>query len=291
MKYHQFIQAVEAEMKKKTEKHTNVSVRTVVKNNGTCRRGLLLEARDVNIAPTIYLEEYYHQFCQGESIKEIVEEIFALYQKIRFRRPWKEELLRDYGYVSGRIVYRLVGMDANKECLKEVPYVPYLDLAIVFYVLLEINGYGMASMQIQNKHLEMWNVPKEQVYRRACENTWKLLPYEFQTMDAVIEELSGSVDEYGADEMYVLSNKIRSFGAAAILYPGRLSRIGEYLGENYYVLPSSVHETIIIPESASLGKEILSDMVAEINRTEVGKEEVLSDRAYYFDRMHGKLNL
>ena len=89
--------------------------------------------------------------------------------------------------------------------------------------------------------------------------------------------------------MYVLSNRIHSYGAAAILYSGRMEGIGMYLKSNYYVLPSSVHEVIVVPEKAAVEKEELSAMVAEINRTQVEAEEVLSDHAYYYDRKKGRL--
>ena len=91
--------------------------------------------------------------------------------------------------------------------------------------------------------------------------------------------------------MYVLSNRIRSYGSAAILYDRRLEGIGMYLKSNYYVLPSSIHEVIIIPEKAAPGKEPLSQMVGEINRTQVAEEEILSDHAYYYDREKKRLIL
>ena len=118
--------------------------------------------------------------------------------------------------------------------------------------------------------------------RRAYENTGKLLPYELKTMKAVIQELTDTESEDKEDVMYVLSNRSRSYGAAAILYKGRLEGIGEYL-------PSSVHEVIIIPQSAAPGQEELSDLVTEINTTQVDAEEVLSNHAYYYDRKKKKL--
>ena len=129
----------------------------------------------------------------------------------------------------------------------------------------------------------------EEICRRAYENTGKLLPYELKTMKAVIQELTDTESEDKEDVMYVLSNRSRSYGAAAILYKGRLEGIGEYLKEDYYVLPSSVHEVIIIPQSAAPGQEELSDLVTEINTTQVDAEEVLSNHAYYYDRKKKKL--
>ena len=89
----------------------------------------------------------------------------------------------------------------------------------------------------------------------------------------------------------MLSNHLRSFGAAAVLYPGRLEEVGSYLGEDFYVLPSSVHEMIVVRKSAASGKDFLSAMVTEINMTQVDREEVLSNQAYYYDCAHKKLSL
>ena len=55
------------------------------------------------------------------------------------------------------------------------------------------------------------------------------------------------------------------------------------MGENYFVLPSSIHEVIIVPESASPGYSDLNEMIREINQTQVAEEEVLGDHAYYYD--------
>ena len=107
----------------------------------------------------------------------------------------------------------------------------------------------------------------------------------------MIEEVFPVEWEGEREILYVLSNRLRSFGAAAVLYEERLEMIGEVLGENYYVLPSSVHEVIIIPESDAPGQKKLSEIVTEINETQVDDEEVLSNNAYYYDREKRELVL
>ena len=107
-----------------------------------------------------------------------------------------------------------------------------------------------------------------------------------------IEELtSQEILSEEEDVMYVLSNQIRSYGASAILYQGRLEAIGMYLKSNYYVLPSSVHEVIVIPENEAMGIQSLSAIVQEINQTQVQEEEVLSNHAYYYDRKKKVLSM
>ncbi len=289
MTYYQFVQTVENKIKEAVKDNIIVCVYTAEKNNGTIRKGIMLTEKGINIAPTIYLEEYYENYLKGSSIDCIVADILRLYQEVRFQRSWRDERISRYNQIKGKIVYRLINREKNKNMLHGMPYIPYLDLAIVFCVLLEITDYGTATMTVRNEHLKMWDVSKDTVYQEAKKNTKRLLPYEFTTMSAVIEELTGIEEPEERDGMFVLSNKIRSYGAAAVLYPERLKAIGEYLQENYFVLPSSIHEMIIVREQEGFTLEELSSIVSEINRIQVDPEEVLADHAYYYDREKGTL--
>ena len=171
----------------------NVSLRLTkqMKSNGQMKYGIVFKNPATNTSPAIYLEEYYQQFQGGSSVEHIAGEILRLYKEVRFRRSFEGEFIKDYQNVRRKIIYRLVNREANKELLKEVPYEEYLDLAVIFYVLIEVNSHGMASLMIRDEHLEMWNVTKSEIARKAKENTPRLLPYEFGTMYALIEELTG----------------------------------------------------------------------------------------------------
>lgn len=293
MTYFQFIHAVETKVKKEVEEEKTVSIHTNVKNNGVRRSGIMISEKGINISPTIYLEEYFHQFRMGYPLEQIAKDIVGLYEKIRFQNSWEDgEKVKDYEFVKDKIIYRLIGREENQELLKEIPYKSYLDLAIIYYVLLEVDEYGMASMMVRAEHMDMWKVTEEDLYYRACKNTQELLPYEFAPMRTVIEELLGlGMEEGPAEKMYILSNEMRSYGAVALIYPDCLRKIAGVVGENFFVIPSSVHETIIVAESEAPGREELRSMIEEINETQVEAEEVLSDRAYYYDRESGKLAL
>ena len=93
------------------------------------------------------------------------------------------------------------------------------------------------------------------------------------------------------DKMYVLSNKLKNYGAACIAYPYILDMLAGVLKENFYVLPSSVHEVIIVPESSQIRQSELERMVREINETQVPEEEILSNHAYFYYAQEGKLQL
>ena len=291
MDYKQFLETVEKKVRENMGTHIRVSTRTVKKNNGTERSGLLIEDDSTNISPTIYLEEYYQQFLSGKGVDKIAKEVADLYEDLKVDRPWDEQKLGEYDKIKEKVIYRLIGREANEELLQEVPYVPYLDLAIIFCVLFEAGDYGMATMMIRNRHLKLWHVTKEDIYHQARYNTWHELPGEFLTMSDLITELTGIKEKCPEEPMYVLTNQIRNYGASAILYPDRLAGISLCLKENFYVVPSSVHEMIIVPESASPGRRMLTEMLREVNETQVPDEDILSDHVYYYDRKERRLRL
>lgn len=299
MNYPQFISAMETRVKQCVNEDVTVYQHTSIKNNGKERKGLTVVETGINISPTIYLEEYYEQFLMGKSLEQIVKKVMELYKEVKFEHSWKENTIKIFNHIKHMIVYKVINYEKNEKMLENTPHTRYLDLAVVFYVLLEINKNGTATLLIKEEHLELWGVTKEDVEKEAKNNSHKLLPAEFKTMISVITELLSNEEisrdtllqdtSLEEDTMYVLSNNQRNYGAVSILYDGLLKDIGEHLQENFYVLPSSVHEVIIVPESNSPGREELEHMIVEINETQVEPEEVLSDRAYYYSRKEERL--
>ena len=290
MTYFQFIHAVETKVKKEVEEEKTVSIHTNVKNNGVRRSGIMISEKGINISPTIYLEEYFHQFRMGYPLEQIAKDIVGLYEKIRFQNSWEDgEKVKDYEFVKDKIIYRLIGREENQELLKEIPYKSYLDLAIIYYVLLEVDEYGMASMMVRAEHMDMWKVTEEDLYYRASKNTQELLPYEFAPMRTVIEELLGlGMEEGPAEKMYILSNEMRSYGAAALIYPDCLRKIAGVVGENFFVIPSSVHELLLVSAEDVWRAQEMTEMIRCVNQTGVAPEEILSDHKLITDFMKNR---
>lgn len=292
MNYQQFIVAIKNEVTQLVDKNTSLRIHTALKNNGKERIGLTITDKHVNISPTIYLEEYYMQFQNGNSIENIVKSILEVYQEVKFDHNWQIHSIKEFERMRSKIVYKMINAEKNETLLKTMPYIKYLDLAIVFYILFEKNESGTANIPITYDLIRLWGVTIDDVEQNAFQNAPTLLPASLKPMKLVIDELMGTdlnKEEPSEEFMYVLSNSIRSFGASCILYDGVLEEIGERFGENYYILPSSIHETIIVPESNSPCRTHLKEMVVEINQTQVDEEEVLSDRIYYYNREKGQL--
>ena len=294
MKYDEFICHLQTRVQQHTGKMVNVDLRRVTKNNGVEMDGLSMSEEGQKISPMIYLKDYFASYEKGVTIPEIVEEILKVYEENKISNPLAPEFYTNFEKVQDRLVCKLINYDKNRELLQKIPYIRWLDLAIVFYYVLENEEFNNGTILIYNSHLEMWKVSLEVIYEAARRNTLHMLPHEFRSMYTIIED-TFEVEDLGSDTeavpMYILTNTSKSMGAVSIIYDAILSKIGEELGADFYILPSSVHECVIVPEHINTTKEALQRMVAEINETQVLPEEILSDNIYYYNRKKHHLSL
>ena len=275
MDYQTFITAMHDRMKAQMKSGGKVEVYRTVKNNGMVRTGLIFTQTGVNISPTIYLEEFYEQYLQGVSIDILTQKLREIYEEVQMKQSISYQNILDYSQIQDRIVYKLIQKQANEQLLEDLPYEEFLDLAMVYYVLLDKTEFGTATLLIRNEHIKGWNIRKEDVIQAAGRNTPQLLPIELE-----------KVTEY----MYIATNRTHSLGAGVMLYDEWKKTVAE-IRENFFVIPSSIHELILIPESFGMDRQQLGAMVKEINATEVAREEVLSDTVYYYDRGTGSISM
>lgn len=270
-----------------------VERRRITKNNGVELEGITITEEGRKISPMIYLEEYYHIYEKGATLSEIAEDILRIYKKSRENIPQTPDFYMDFEKIRTQVACKLINYERNEEQLSRVPYVRCLDLALVFYYIMEEKDIGRGTILIYNSHLDLWGITREQLYETARRNTPRLLPFEFKEMRELMEENFEDTEELLGEElpMYVLSNVDRQFGAVNIIYDSVLSEIGRKLEDDFYILPSSVHECIIVPVKTRATRDGLKNMVWDINRTQVLPEEVLSDNVYFYERNSHRLSL
>lgn len=268
MNYTEFMNAMLCEIRGQVDAQVRTELYTVTKNNGTRRTGILFKQEDSNLAPTIYLEEFYQKYLKGQQVPDLADSICSIYQEIRVKKTCDCQNLFDFNHVKEHIVYKLIRRDANEELLKQIPYESFLDLAVVYYIQIDNTRFGSAAIQIRNEHLRYWRVEKEEICRLAEKNTPRIYPVQIRQIVRF---------------MYVATNEQCSLGAAVMRYPDFREKVRGMIRGDFYILPSSIHEVILVPESFGLEPERMQEMVKEINQTGVAPEEVLSDSVYYFD--------
>lgn len=274
-----------------------VTLQDIIKNNDTHLDGLTILSTGSNISPTIYLNYYYDQYLEGKNLSTIYDDILLSYHRNVPKENIDISFFTDFAKVKNRIIFKLVNYDRNKELLSKVPHVRYLDLAVVFNCFMNSTEDGYATILIHHQHLSYWNISTEDLYALAIKNTPHLLHYQLQNMTDVIidlfcnEHIELSKDLLPVFPMYVLSNTTKLNGSGCILYEDLLSEIAQKLDSDFYILPSSIHEVLLIPVASASSYEDLSSMVHEINATQLAREEVLSDRVYFYSRHSGKVTM
>lgn len=277
---------------------SSVSVERVVKNNALTLDGIVIRREGECLTPTIYLNGMYEEYCNGKTVDAIVEEIIDIDKNQRLKFEVDPDYFCNFEQVKGNIFAKLINFDKNEELLNRLPHRKFLDLAIIYYGVFDGFSDGVGMWNITNEVLKGYSIDEDALYQNAMNNTIKKQPYFIKTMMELLgeimpeEEYSQYVDEdmvaMRRTPMYVMSNEDKIFGAITVLYPGVLNDFYEKHGD-FYVLPSSVHEVILIPVSEGIEEKELQSMVVEVNRTALKTEEFLSDNVYIYEGDKNKL--
>lgn len=284
----EFAQKVCKAVKEKLGEQHTVELKEVRKNNGVLLHGLLISSGSHNVVPTIYLDHFFRAYNEGMTFAEILRKLLEVYGQDVPARSINMEFFRDFEKVQDRICFRLIGQAGNEELLRDIPYVEFLDMAICFFYAYKGNELGEGSILIHNSHMKMWECSVADLMGLARRNTPTLFPWQCCTMEEVIREMIDRErqGELLAEEvpMKVLSNRQRMNGAACLIYPEVLEGLAEECKTDLYILPSSIHETILLADSGKERPGELKSMIIQVNRTQVAPEEVLTDSLYRYDR-------
>lgn len=298
MTYLEFEEKIVEELNRSLPEGTTTMVKPVTKNNGVILHGLIINDGKCNISPTIYLNYYYKEVEKGCTIDVLVNQIIAHYEKFRKDTDFDISFFTSWDKVKDMIAYKLINMDKNKMLLEEVPHIKYLDLAIVFYCYIPadmgVSEEGeSSSILIRNSHMEHWGVTVDDIYEVASNNTPLIHQAEIRNLGEIVSELmknKGVEDMAIEDEsfnsypMYVLTNKTKLFGACCVLYKEVLSKFAEKMQSNLYIIPSSTHEVLLVPATVDCEPSYLTDLIQQVNATELDEEDILSDHVYYYNR-------
>ena len=269
------------------ESHT-ASINEVTKNNGMELTGLIIRSDDSPIAPTIYLEQFYDKFNDGADINDLMADIRGVYEEHKAPKNISVEFFTDFDQAKDRMAMKIINLDKNAEMLQNTPHFQYGDLAAIFQVQVDSNEFGNATITVKDEHMKMWGVTPQMLFEAAKENMEDRQPFRIQSMMEVMADMMGldpmDLSEDMAPPMYVMSNESKINGAAAMIFTDKLQEFAEAHETNLFILPSSIHEILLIPESAEMNVQDLKDMVMQVNATEVSPEEVLSDNVYFYDK-------
>ena len=326
MKYETFLNEVKEQMQHELGEGYSLTLRRVPKNNGLILDGLCITKGSENVAPAIYLNPCYIQYRDGRAIGDIVKELMALYQANRTPPDMDYSRLSHYDEMKSQVACKLIHAASNQALLKDIPHVPWMDLAIVFYLCIHEDETGLMTAMINRQHMDIWDISLEELRRTALDNTPRLFPPVISSMDCMIEDMNeaalagdgdsslcgdglpgggmsgdgmsgdgmsgfGLPDPDVSSPFYVLSNISGINGAACILYRDVVKNFADGMEKDIIILPSSIHEVLLLPDEEGISCDEMSRLVTHINQTEVPKEDRLSNQVYHYSRIHQTIAL
>ena len=278
------------------EQDCSVSFEQVDKNNSQKRAGIVIRTKGSRLSPVFYLDVMYEQYLQGISLEELIEGIWKFYWEEARKKQFDVNDFMDWSRVKSRLFLRVVSTEMNWEALETTIHKEILDLSAVVYVRLDHpSGDGIASVLIRKEHLVLWQQCEEDVYAIALQNTRQ----EDISFVSITNSISGMLseeerellldDELMAIEspLFVLTNEAKLFGAVCMLFPEVMDQIVDEKGDDLYLLPSSIHEILILKTSELNDPPRLQHMVQDINEMQVPMEQRLSNHVYRYSKRAG----
>lgn len=298
MTYEYFLEQAKGDIEKGLKEYgleCETAIVSVEKLQMQSYRGIQVRTKGEKIGTSLNLIPYWEQTEEGTSyhlvLDEIVQEILRLLEEvpsIDIKIPYTYEEIRN------RLMFQIVSTEDNKGILSTLPHVELEDMSVVFRVDFGAYPDGNTTMLVTNEMMDLYGITTDRLYQ----NTKKIAPLTHpaivKRLDVMMNELSGGMFPEEEDEdcpMYVVSTECRSYGAAAILYPGILEQISEELETDFFLLPSSLHEMILVKDEGAFGAEGLAQMVRDINASEINREDKLTDSVYYYKRKEQEFRL
>lgn len=291
MTYLEFKNYIEKEWLNYLEADTSkAKIRFIPKQlrNGPVAEGIAVEGI-CDVSPLIYIEPYYEKVQKGEFVGNVLKEMAELYDKALAdgKETIKNKMdfdISDFTQVSDKIQMLLVNKRSNSHYLRNAAYCSFGDIAKVFYVVVD----DMHRIKITREMLKAWEVDTKKLQDTALNNMPVKQPPLLQVLDITAygkPYLNLLNDNSMLNEVaYVLTNESYDYGAAAMLYPGVMEKISERIGGPFFILPSSVHETILLAGGDASALQRAEEMLRMANKEVVQPEDYLSDSVYAYDK-------
>ncbi len=265
-----------------------ITQRQVLKNNGQVLDGLTFERDGTKVSPTVYVNDAFLRFKEGEDIDSIVRGLVeTAYQGMEHNIEIPEITPES---IKEHVRLAVVNAAANEELLSDTPHYLLCDGMLAAYPRYHLSDEASFRVTTQMCISETVKMTPDEVLAVAKANT-ESLDYKVATIGDMLRGIyNGSTEEFDAmmeeanPQMIVITTMDGVNGAAAILSNTAMERAREMLGcDSIFVLPSSVSEVIAVPDNGDTDPKVLAAMITEINETQLRPEEVLADVPFRYD--------
>ena len=240
--------------------------------------GLTVRLNESISAPVVNMDMFYQQYQDERPLEDVMRDMANVVQ-MEPPASIDIEALKDYSNVKDKLFVRLNSMEGNEKVMAESPHRMAADMLMTYHIYIpDRNGGGFMSARITNEMLADYGITAEQLHQDAIASTARIFEPKVQSM---MEALTGVPEE--EPKMMIVTNMQGSLGAGALFCEGIMDKAAEYMKGNYFVLPSSIHEMLVVPDNGDFDRSELEKMVREANRSVVESSDRLSDHVYHYD--------
>lgn len=285
MEYREFLNKVKSDLEA-VMPGNEVTVRNIQKLQGMSYYGISVKPEGSIAAASLNLESFHRRFERGQDYRQLLDGIVnAVREALVLDKQISIDNIKDYDQVKERLTVQLVGREGNEDRLLTIPHHDMEDMSLVYHIDLGQMGGGTASMLVTNEMLHGYGISAEQLHRDALKAAQERQPFIIQSMDEMLAELMGTepTEVSGTPDLFVATNPEKKNGAGVIAYPGFMEAAAEKIKGNFFILPSSIHEVIMLPENGTMAYQKLEEIVANVNGTQVLPEDQLSGNVYHYD--------
>ena len=276
-----------------------------VVKKGKCLDGFTFcqqnDSKKVSVMPSYYFDDIYRSYCRDEDLSRSLYEICASMKNCLQNGPLVPEDV-NLTNIKKNVIAELMSRYTASECMDTVPHRMYEDMYIVYRWVVKLDDNGVFSTLIDNNLMDAINITEDELYKCAMVNTKRLIVPQIKTLDSVIRQMmrkEGKTDREirkslgKADKdtrIYILTNKQNFRASTAIMFDSVRRKIADKLESDFYVVPTSVNESLIVPATCDIDPSRLWQMLAESNAYYLGDEDqILSDSIYYYSAESGEL--
>jgi len=257
---------------------------------------LTMELPDNNISPNLNLDDLYNRYEMTGDFEGCLDNMARILVESK-NQSFDLSILSDETRFKENVVMQLINTDSNRELMAFAPHREFNDCSVVYRLLIQNEGDGITTVLVSDDMMNGYNMTEQELFDRARENTKKLMPPVIKPLSEVLmnympEEMKELFGATGApetpmfepeEELWIISNKTGVNGAVQILYAENLQQVADKVGNDIYILPSSIHECICVSKNKMDPIE-LQDMVREVNMGVVDIADRLSNQVYLYDR-------
>ena len=288
MDYEQFKVAFAEDLKTNLQKlgiEADVSEHHIEKLNDSYD-ALSVTPKGSSIGVNANLDEIFHAMERGRDYSEVLSGVTeSLKGSLEHMPKFQVSDLTNYAEMKNRLAMEVVSAERNAKMLQDVPHEQMEDIAVVYRLVLDSSKDASSTILVTNDLMDKFGITHEQLHDDAMKNAPLIRPAEIKGMGETLNEIEhGPVLEPDPDEfLFVAGVPDQTHGAAVIAYPNFFEEAAEKLGGDYFIIPSSIHEVLLVKDTGEMNARDLAALIREVNATEVAPEDVLTDHAYHYD--------